>query len=114
MLGITSDENVKKRLADGYPLLWSIPVEGTGYDGTTAFIFKTTKKLETCKKIMDLLGGQEFSDLMAAIGYVTPRPAPNALYGSTLPKICQAGPGQGGRRKRKEQRHLETEAEDRF
>ncbi|MCX5823032.1 MAG: extracellular solute-binding protein [Deltaproteobacteria bacterium] len=29
ILGITSDENVKKRLDDGYPLLWSIPKEGT-------------------------------------------------------------------------------------
>ena len=25
MLGITSDENVKKRIDDGYPLIWSIP-----------------------------------------------------------------------------------------
>jgi len=38
MLGITSDENVKKRLDDGYPLIWSIPNEGTGYDGTFALI----------------------------------------------------------------------------
>jgi iron(III) transport system substrate-binding protein len=87
MLGLTSDENVKKRIDDGYPLIWSIPKEGTGYDGTTAFILKTTKKLETCKKIIDLLGTQEFSNLMASIGYVTPHPAPNKLYGSTLPKF---------------------------
>jgi len=43
MLGLTSDENVKKRLDDGYPLLWSVPKEGTGYDGTFAFIFKNRK-----------------------------------------------------------------------
>jgi iron(III) transport system substrate-binding protein len=94
MLGLTSDENVKKRIDDGYPLIWSIPKEGTGYDGTFAMIFKGTKKLAACKKIIDLLGGQEFSDLMAAIGYVTPRPAPNALYGKTLPKYIKLDLGK--------------------
>jgi iron(III) transport system substrate-binding protein len=94
MLGLTSDENVKKRLDDGYPLIWSIPKEGTGYDGTFAFILKGTKKLEACKKIIDLLGGQEFSNLMADIGYVTPRPAPNKLYGQTLPKYIKLDLGK--------------------
>jgi iron(III) transport system substrate-binding protein len=94
MLGITSDENVKKRLNDGYPLLWSIPAEGTGYDGTFAMILKGTKKLDACKKIVDVLGTPEFSKLMAAIGYVTPRPAPNALYGETLPKYIKLDLGK--------------------
>ena len=94
MLGLTSDENVKKRIDDGYPLIWSIPKEGTGYDGTFALIFKGTKKLAACKKIIDLLGGQEFSDLMAAIGYATPRPAPNALYGKNLPKYIKLDLGK--------------------
>ena len=89
MLGITSDENVKKRLNDGYPLYWSIPAEGTGYDGTFAMILKGTKKLAACKKVIDVLGTPEFSKIMAAIGYVTPRPAPNALYGETLPKYIK-------------------------
>jgi len=94
MLGITSDENVKKRLDDGYPLYWSIPAEGTGYDGTFAMILKGTKKLDACKKIIDVLGTPEFSELMAAIGYVTPRPAPNALYGKTLPKYIKLDLGK--------------------
>ena len=94
ILGITSDENVKKRLDDGYPLLWSIPKEGTGYDGTFAMILKGTKKLDACKKIIDVLGTSEFSELMAAIGYVTPRPAPNALYGKTLPKYIKLDLGK--------------------
>jgi iron(III) transport system substrate-binding protein len=94
MLGITSDENVKKRLDDGYPLIWSIPKEGTGYVGTFALILTVTKKLDACKKIIDLLGGQEFSNLMAEIGYVTPRPAPNALYGKTLPKYIKLDLGK--------------------
>jgi len=88
-LGITSDENVKKRLDDGYPLLWTIPKEGTGYDGTSALILKGTKKLDAAKKIVDLLGTPEFSALMAEIGYMTPRPAANALYGKTLPKYIK-------------------------
>jgi len=93
-LGITSDENVKKRIDDGYPLIWSIPAEGTGYDGTFVLIFKGTKKLAACQKVIDLLGTQEFSDLMAGIGYLTPRPAPNALYGTTPPKYIKLDLGK--------------------
>lgn len=100
-LGITSDENVKKRLDDGYPLIWTIPKEGTGYDGTFAMILKGTKKLDACKKIIDLLGTPEFSELMAAIGYVTPRPAPNALYGKTLPKYIKLDLGKASDEKQK-------------
>jgi iron(III) transport system substrate-binding protein len=93
-LGITSDENVKKRIDDGYPLIWSIPAEGTGYDGTFALIFKGTKKLAACRKVIDVLGTQEFSELMAGIGYLTPRPAPNALYGATPPKYIKLDLGK--------------------
>ena len=93
-LGITSDENVKKRIDDGYPLIWSIPAEGTGYDGTFALIFKGTKKLAACKKVIDVMGTQEFSNLMAGIGYLTPRPAPNALYGTTPPKYIDLDLGK--------------------
>jgi iron(III) transport system substrate-binding protein len=93
-LGITSDENVKKRLDDGYPLIWSIPAEGTGYDGTFALIFKGTKKLAACQKVIDVLGTQEFSALMAGIGYLTPRPAENALYGKTPPKYIKLDLGK--------------------
>jgi iron(III) transport system substrate-binding protein len=94
MLGLTSDENVKKRLDDGYPLLWTVPEEGTGYDGTFALILMGTKKLDAAKKIMDVLGTPEFSALMAGIGYATPRPAPNALYGSTPPKYIKVDLGK--------------------
>ena len=101
MLGLTSDENVKKRIEDGYPLLWNIPQEGTGYDGTFALILKGTKNLDACKKVIDLLGGQEFSTLMAEIGYVTPRPAPNKLYGATLPKYIKLDLGKAAEDKDK-------------
>lgn len=89
ILGLTSDENIKKRIDDGYPLIWSIPAEGTGYDGTFALILKGTKKLDACKKIVDLLGTPEFSEIMADIGYMTPRTAENKLYGKTLPQYIK-------------------------
>jgi len=89
LLGITSDENVKKRIDEGYPLIWSIPDEGTGYDGTFAFIFSGTKITDVCKKVIDVQGTQEFSDMMAGIGYMTPRPAANALYGKVTPKYIK-------------------------
>jgi len=68
-------------------LIWSVPREGTGYDGIFAFIFKGTKKLDLAKKIIDSLGGQSFNDLVAGIGYITPRPAKNLLFGVTPPKF---------------------------
>ena len=89
LLGITSDENVKKRMDEGFPLIWSVPEEGTGYDGTFAFIFVGTKMTDACKKVIDALGSQEFSDMMAGIGYMTPRPAANALYGKITPKYIK-------------------------
>jgi len=94
MLGLTSDENVKKRLDDGYPLIWTVPKEGTGYDGTFALILKGTKKLDIAKKVIFVLGTPEFSALMAEIGYVTPRPAPNKLYGKNLPKYIKIDLGK--------------------
>ena len=101
VLGITSDENVKKRIDDGYPLIWSIPGEGTGYDGTFALILKGTKKLDACKKIIDVLGTPEFSSIMADIGYMTPRPAENKLYGKTLPKYIKLDLGKAADEKSK-------------
>ena len=89
LLGITSDENVKARIDQGYPLIWTIPQEGIGYDGTFSLIFKGTPNMEACKKVIDLLGTPEFSKMMAGIGYVTPRPAPNALYGEKTPKYIK-------------------------
>jgi iron(III) transport system substrate-binding protein len=89
LLGITSDENVKKRIDEGFPLIWSIPEEGIGYDGTFALILNGTKNMEECRKVIDILGSQGLSDTMAAIGYMTPRPAANALYGKITPKYIK-------------------------
>jgi iron(III) transport system substrate-binding protein len=89
LLGITSDENVKARIDQGYPLIWAVPEEGIGYDGTFALILKGTSNGEACKKVIDFYGTQEFSKMMAGIGYVTPRPAPNALFGDKTPKYIK-------------------------
>jgi iron(III) transport system substrate-binding protein len=69
LLGITSDENVKDRIDKGFPLLWVVPEEGIGYDGTFALIFKGTKAMDTCQKVIDVMGTPEFSSMMAKIGY---------------------------------------------
>jgi iron(III) transport system substrate-binding protein len=87
LLGITADENVLNRIQQGYPLQWTIPVEGIGYEGNYTVILKGTKKLEQSKKIMDYFGTQQFSEFLASFGYFPPRPGiASALYGAAKPK----------------------------
>ena len=43
---------------------------------------------------MDALGDQELSDIMANIGYMSPRPAANKLYGSITPKYIELDLGK--------------------
>ena len=86
LLGITADENVLARIQQGYPLQWTIPIEGIGYEGMPTVILKGTKKLDLCKKIMDYFGTQEFSEFFASFGYFPPRPGiASALYGAAKP-----------------------------
>jgi iron(III) transport system substrate-binding protein len=86
LLGITADENVLKRINDGYPIQWVIPAEGIGYEGNYCTILKGTKKLDLCKKIMDYLGTEDASQFLASMGYIPPRPGiPSALYGAAKP-----------------------------
>jgi iron(III) transport system substrate-binding protein len=86
LLGITADENVLSRIQQGYPLQWTIPVEGIGYEGNYTVILKGTKKLELCEKIMDYFGTQKFSEFLASFGYFPPRPGiASALYGAAKP-----------------------------
>ncbi|MFH1933281.1 MAG: extracellular solute-binding protein [Pseudomonadota bacterium] len=100
MLGLTGDENIKSLLDQGYPLVWDFPQEGTGYQGQVAFILKGTKKLETCKKVIDIMGSQEFSDMMAKTGYSTPRPAAtNPLWGKRVPKYVDLDIGEAAKNK---------------
>jgi iron(III) transport system substrate-binding protein len=88
LLGITADENVLKRINDGYPLQWVIPAEGIGYEGNYCVILKGTQKLDLAKKIMDYLGTKDASEFLASMGYIPPRPGiPSALYGATSPKF---------------------------
>ena len=73
LLGITADENVLKRINDGYPIQWVIPAEGIGYEGNYCTILKGTKKLDLCQKIMDYLGTEDASAVLSFHGlYSTP------------------------------------------
>jgi len=87
MLGISSDEMVLPRIRQGYPLVWSVPKEGIGFGSAGAIIFKGTKKLYTCQKIIDLFGTTKFCKFWSGLaGYVTKDPkAVSALYGK-IPK----------------------------
>jgi iron(III) transport system substrate-binding protein len=72
LLGLTADENVLKRINDGYPIQWVIPAEGIGYEGNYCTILKGTKKLDQAKKIMDYLGTKDASEFLASMGYIPP------------------------------------------
>jgi iron(III) transport system substrate-binding protein len=75
MVGIGSNNEVLKRMQQGYPIMWVVPKEGIGFDGVLTFILKGTKKLYTCQKIVDLLGTKEISKLFSSYGgYVTKDP----------------------------------------
>jgi iron(III) transport system substrate-binding protein len=94
LLGITADENVLKRINDGYPIQWVIPAEGIGYEGNYCTILKGTKKLDLCKKIMDYLGTKDTSEFLASMGYIPPRPGiPSALYGAAKPTFIKLDHG---------------------
>ena len=74
------------RIQEGYPIVWTIPIEGIGYEGNYTVILKGTKKLEACRKIMDWFGTQEFSEFLASYGYFPPRGGiASALYGAAKP-----------------------------
>ena len=53
------------------------------------------------------MGTQEFSDMMAGIGYMTPRPADNKLYGKITPNYIKLGPRMGCGEQAKMERCLE-------
>lgn len=90
LLGLGADENVLKRIKDGYPLTWSVPVEGIGYEGNYCTILKGTKKLALTKKVMDYLGSVEISEFLGSMGYIPPRSGINsALYGAVQPKFIK-------------------------
>jgi len=89
LLGIATDDGVKKRIDQGYPLIWNIPEEGVGFEGAYVFILKGAKEIESCKKVIDVMGSQAINDVLAQFGYMTPRPADNPLYGKTIPKYIK-------------------------
>ena len=94
LLGIAADENVLKRINDGYPIAWTIPVEGIGYEGNYCTILKGTEKLELSQKVMDYLGSVDASQFLASMGYIPPRPGiSSALYGAAKPNFIKLDHG---------------------
>lgn len=86
MLGITSDEKVPQRLQQGYPIYWTAPKEGLGYEGNIVTIVKGTKQLQAARRIVNFAGTEKFQRWLAQFGYLTAREAPNPLYPSK-PKL---------------------------
>lgn len=102
LLGITSDENVLKRINDGYPLVWGVPEEGLGFEAQYVTILKGTKKLELCKKVVDYLGSQQLSEFLGSQGFFPPRPGiGSALYGKEKPKYINIDQGWAVKNKRR-------------
>jgi iron(III) transport system substrate-binding protein len=88
MLGITSDEKVPQRLQQGFPIYWSAPKEGIGYEGNVLTIVKGTKQLEAAKRVVDFAGTEKFQRWVAQYGYLSARDAPNPMY-PTKPKFIE-------------------------
>ncbi|HSB68749.1 MAG TPA: extracellular solute-binding protein [Candidatus Methylomirabilis sp.] len=86
MLGITSDEKVPQRLQQGFPIYWSAPKEGIGYEGNILTIVKGTKQLEAAKRVVNFAGTEKFQRWLAQYGYLSARDAPNPMY-PTKPKF---------------------------
>jgi iron(III) transport system substrate-binding protein len=86
MLGLASDENVPQRLQQGFPIYWSAPKEGLGYEGNIVTIVKGTKQLDAAKRIVNFAGTEKFQRWLAQFGYLTARDVPNPLY-PTKPKL---------------------------
>lgn len=94
LLGITSDENVLKRIKDGYPLEWKVPAEGIGYEGNYCVVLKGTQNLALCKKVVDYLGSKDCSEFIASMGYIPPRPGiASGLYGEKPPTYIKLDHG---------------------
>ena len=102
LLGLTADENILKRLKDGYPIQWTVPEEGIGYEGNYCTILKGTKKLDLCKKIIDYLGSKDCSEFIGSLGYFPPRSGiASALYGMEKPKFINVDHAWAVKNKRK-------------
>lgn len=86
ILGLTSDEKVPQRLQQGFPILWTAPKEGLGYEGNIVAIVKGTKQLEAAKKVVDFAGTEKFQRWLAQFGYLTARDEPNPMY-KAKPKL---------------------------
>lgn len=73
MLGAAVDATAMDRIKLGYSLIISTPKEGTVSQDSDMLILKGTKKLEECKKVVDVFGTQSMTSLMKEVGFITGR-----------------------------------------
>lgn len=86
LIGIASDEQIIQRIKDGFSLVWNRPKEGTGYQSNNIMILNGTKKLDECKKIVDLFASKEMMELLS-LDLTTTRPTVSKIYGNTPPNF---------------------------
>jgi iron(III) transport system substrate-binding protein len=80
ILGLTSDEKVPQRLQQGFPIAWTAPKEGIGYEGNIVVIVKGTKVLDAAKRVVNFAGTEKFQRWIAQFGYLSARDMPNPMY----------------------------------
>lgn len=86
--GLTWDQAVTSRKAEGFPVEMWIPEEGVGYDLDVAVIFKTGQNLTEAKKLIDWLGTTEAQQLAGTYRSRVTRPGVPALI-DTDPKLVE-------------------------
>jgi len=93
LLGLTSDGALPSRLKGGYPLLWTVPAEGTGSEGNCVYILKGTKKYETAKTIVNFLGTEKAQRHWGEVSGFFPakkiKDFKSPLYGEHKPKYIE-------------------------
>jgi iron(III) transport system substrate-binding protein len=88
MLGLTSDEKVPQRMQQGFPIFWSVPKEGIGYEGNIIAIVKGTPHRDAARRIINFAGTDTFQRWLAQFGYLTARDLPSAMY-PAKPKLIE-------------------------
>lgn len=81
MLGLTSDSQVGDSIAQGHPLVYTIPKEGIGADGNMILIPKSAKNKEAARRVVNFMGTEKFQRFFSQLGYLAARQGlPNPIY----------------------------------
>lgn len=73
-VGITWDQAVSDRIAEGYPMEAILPEEGVGYSLDVVWMFKGTKNREAVEKLIDYIGSEEGMKSAAKVRSMVTRP----------------------------------------